>query len=219
MMLRSSANLAARALRPAVASPALLRARLANAVPAAVVAAKRSLATSVEQTLVERIEAKRAESRLGGGEKRIAAQHAKGRLTARERIDLLLDEGSFREYDAFAYEEEHMLRVNWTRADKKKRSQLERVGLTNELLNLNEDFGGAVDDDAADFEDVLSYVDKRGKKKRGRHADDEDDVELVSRSAKRGPSADFAQRKTAAKRSLHRTVGRENKRRKSAGRQ
>ncbi|KAJ3356117.1 hypothetical protein GGF32_001698 [Allomyces javanicus] len=101
MMLRSSASLAARALRPAVTSPALLRARLANAVPAAVVAAKRSLATSVEQTLVERIEAKRAESRLGGGEKRIAAQHAKGRLTARERIDLLLDEGSFREYDAF----------------------------------------------------------------------------------------------------------------------
>ncbi|KAJ3362288.1 hypothetical protein GGF31_001773 [Allomyces arbusculus] len=121
--------------------------------------------------------------------------------------------------DRQAYEEEHMLRVNWTRADKKKRSQLERVGLTNELLNLNEDFGGAVDDDAADFEDVLSYVDKRGKKKRGRHADDEDDVDLVSRSTKRGPSSDFAQRKTAAKRSLHRTVGRENKRRKSAGRQ
>lgn len=36
---------------------------------------------------------------LGGGKKRIEAQHAKGKLTARERIDLLLDEGSFREYD------------------------------------------------------------------------------------------------------------------------
>ena len=38
---------------------------------------------------------------LGGGEKRIAAQHAKGKLTARERIELLLDEGSFEEWDMF----------------------------------------------------------------------------------------------------------------------
>ena len=38
---------------------------------------------------------------LGGGERRIAAQHAKGKLTARERLDLLLDEGSFEELDAF----------------------------------------------------------------------------------------------------------------------
>jgi len=43
----------------------------------------------------------RANSRLGGGEARIEAQHKKGRLTARERIDLLLDKGSFREVDAF----------------------------------------------------------------------------------------------------------------------
>ncbi|HZL10761.1 MAG TPA: acyl-CoA carboxylase subunit beta [Prolixibacteraceae bacterium] len=43
----------------------------------------------------------RTEAKLGGGEKRIAAQHAKGKLTARERIDLLLDEGSFEEYDMF----------------------------------------------------------------------------------------------------------------------
>ena len=43
----------------------------------------------------------KAQSRLGGGEARIAAQHKKGRLTARERIDLLLDKGSFRELDAF----------------------------------------------------------------------------------------------------------------------
>ena len=45
---------------------------------------------------------RKAASRLGGGEERIAAQHACGRLTARERIDLLLDKGSFREVDAFA---------------------------------------------------------------------------------------------------------------------
>ncbi len=43
----------------------------------------------------------REKARLGGGEKRIAAQHAKGKLTARERIELLLDEGSFEEYDMF----------------------------------------------------------------------------------------------------------------------
>ncbi|RME88984.1 MAG: acyl-CoA carboxylase subunit beta [Anaerolineae bacterium] len=42
----------------------------------------------------------KAQSRLGGGEKRIEAQHAKGKLTARERLDLLLDKGSFREVDA-----------------------------------------------------------------------------------------------------------------------
>lgn len=43
----------------------------------------------------------RAQARLGGGEKRIASQHAKGKLTARERIDILLDEGSFEEFDMF----------------------------------------------------------------------------------------------------------------------
>lgn len=40
-------------------------------------------------------------ARLGGGEKRIKDQHAKGKLTARERLDLLLDEGTFEELDAF----------------------------------------------------------------------------------------------------------------------
>jgi len=44
---------------------------------------------------------KRDEAKLGGGQKRIEAQHAKGKLTARERIDLLLDEGSFEEFDMF----------------------------------------------------------------------------------------------------------------------
>lgn len=43
----------------------------------------------------------RVEAKLGGGEKRIEAQHAKGKLTARERIELMLDEGSFEEYDMF----------------------------------------------------------------------------------------------------------------------
>jgi len=43
----------------------------------------------------------RAEAKLGGGEKRIASQHKKGKYTARERIDMLLDEGSFEEFDMF----------------------------------------------------------------------------------------------------------------------
>jgi propionyl-CoA carboxylase beta chain len=51
--------------------------------------------------ILEQLEKKRAAARLGGGEKRIAAQHAKGKLTARERLDLLLDEGSFEEWDMF----------------------------------------------------------------------------------------------------------------------
>ena len=56
-----------------------------------------SIQTDNIQKLVER----RAKARLGGGEKRIEAQHAKGKLTARERLSLLLDEGSFEEYDMF----------------------------------------------------------------------------------------------------------------------
>ncbi len=43
----------------------------------------------------------REQAKLGGGEKRIESQHKKGKLTARERIDILLDDGSFEEYDMF----------------------------------------------------------------------------------------------------------------------
>ncbi len=53
------------------------------------------------QDILQQLEAKRAKARLGGGEKRIAAQHGKGKLTARERLELLLDEGSFEEWDMF----------------------------------------------------------------------------------------------------------------------
>ncbi|MBV9931713.1 MAG: acyl-CoA carboxylase subunit beta [Alphaproteobacteria bacterium] len=52
-------------------------------------------------TTIEELEARRAAAKLGGGAKRIEAQHAKGRLTARERLSVLLDEGSFEEYDMF----------------------------------------------------------------------------------------------------------------------
>ncbi len=51
--------------------------------------------------ILEQLEARRAEARLGGGAGRIAKQHEKGKLTARERIELLLDQGSFEEYDMF----------------------------------------------------------------------------------------------------------------------
>ncbi|QEH35164.1 putative propionyl-CoA carboxylase beta chain 5 [Aquisphaera giovannonii] len=51
--------------------------------------------------IIRQLDEKRAAARLGGGEKRIAAQHAKGKLTARERIELLLDPGSFEEWDMF----------------------------------------------------------------------------------------------------------------------
>jgi acetyl-CoA carboxylase carboxyltransferase component len=50
---------------------------------------------------IARLRETRERARLGGGERRIQQQHAKGKLTARERIDLLLDEGSFEEIDAF----------------------------------------------------------------------------------------------------------------------
>jgi len=53
------------------------------------------------QDIITSLEAKRAEARKGGGKRRIDAQHEKGKLTARERIDVLFDEGSFEEWDMF----------------------------------------------------------------------------------------------------------------------
>ena len=51
--------------------------------------------------ILQELESRRANARKGGGDARIEAQHAKGKLTARERIELLLDEGSFEEFDMF----------------------------------------------------------------------------------------------------------------------
>ena len=51
--------------------------------------------------IIHQLEQKREQARLGGGQKRIDAQHAKGKLTARERIDLFLDPDSFEEWDMF----------------------------------------------------------------------------------------------------------------------
>lgn len=51
--------------------------------------------------ILEELESRRSIAALGGGVKRIEAQHARGKLTARERIELLLDRGSFEEFDTF----------------------------------------------------------------------------------------------------------------------
>ena len=51
--------------------------------------------------ILEQLERRREDARLGGGQARIDAQHGRGKLTARERVDLLLDEGSFEEFDMF----------------------------------------------------------------------------------------------------------------------
>ena len=50
---------------------------------------------------IERLKKLREQAKLGGGQRRIESQHKKGKLTARERLDLLLDEGSFEEFDTF----------------------------------------------------------------------------------------------------------------------
>ena len=56
---------------------------------------------STQQDKIKELVERRAVARLGGGQKRIDAQHQKGKLTARERLALLLDEGSFEEFDMF----------------------------------------------------------------------------------------------------------------------
>src|SRR6056297_537545 len=61
---------------------------------------QRGEAAAMKDILVE-LEERRAQARAGGGERRVDGQHGKGKLTARERIELLLDEGSFEEYDMF----------------------------------------------------------------------------------------------------------------------
>ncbi len=53
------------------------------------------------KSILEQLEKKREAARLGGGAKRIEAQHKKGKLTARERLEVLLDYGSFEEWDMF----------------------------------------------------------------------------------------------------------------------
>ncbi|MGF1651203.1 MAG: carboxyl transferase domain-containing protein, partial [Hyphomicrobiaceae bacterium] len=51
--------------------------------------------------IIHELERRREQAALGGGQHRIDSQHARGKLTARERIDLLMDQGSFEEFDRF----------------------------------------------------------------------------------------------------------------------
>src|SRR5262245_17269747 len=51
--------------------------------------------------ILDRLEQRRAQARAGGGAARVDAQHKRGKLTARERLELLLDKGSFEEFDMF----------------------------------------------------------------------------------------------------------------------
>lgn len=55
----------------------------------------------MQQEVLKKLEVKRQQARAGGGAKRVEAQHAKGKLTARERLEVLLDPGSFEEFDMF----------------------------------------------------------------------------------------------------------------------
>jgi acetyl-CoA carboxylase carboxyltransferase component len=64
------------------------------------------------QSDIQTLREHKARSRLGGGQERIDAQHKKGRLTARERIDLLLDKGSFRELDSFVQHRTHDFKLD-----------------------------------------------------------------------------------------------------------
>ena len=56
---------------------------------------------NIQQNRISELVERRATARLGGGQERIDAQHKKGKLTARERLELLLDAGSFEEFDMF----------------------------------------------------------------------------------------------------------------------
>src|SRR5215208_997475 len=51
--------------------------------------------------IIEKLDIRRGDAKLGGGKARIEAQHKRGKRTARERIELLLDKGSFEEFDMF----------------------------------------------------------------------------------------------------------------------
>ncbi len=62
---------------------------------------RQDLGGTAMQDIIRELEEKRAQARAGGGQRRIDAQHKKGKLTARERLDALLDPGSFEEYDMF----------------------------------------------------------------------------------------------------------------------
>jgi propionyl-CoA carboxylase beta chain len=64
-------------------------------------APERSAGQAIMKDILEKLEERRARARAGGGQARIEAQHKRGKLTARERLELLMDKGSFEEFDMF----------------------------------------------------------------------------------------------------------------------
>ncbi|MEZ4710051.1 MAG: acyl-CoA carboxylase subunit beta [Caldilineaceae bacterium] len=59
------------------------------------------MSENIQQSRLDELHRRRAEAKLGGGEERLKRQHAQGRMTARERLELLVDKGTFRELDTF----------------------------------------------------------------------------------------------------------------------
>ena len=120
--------------------------------------------------ILAELESRRAAARAGGGEKRVAAQHAKGKLTARERIELLLDEDSFEEFDMFVkhrttdFGKGVVMCVNalkWELHDDTKCDFHMRIGARRRLASFfDEDSASEV---AADLEaeDVLKFKDDK----------------------------------------------------------
>ncbi len=72
--------------------------------------------------ILDRLEKRREEARLGGGKARIEAQHKRGKLTARERIELLLDKGSFEEFDMFVEHRSNEFGMEKSKNSRRRRS-------------------------------------------------------------------------------------------------
>jgi hypothetical protein len=93
--------------------------------------ARAALAASAEQ----RVETKRAEALVGGGLPRIAAQHKKGKLTARERLELLLDPSSFREESMFVEHRSTDPAIVNQKVQNSRSNQLNSCKFVDELLD------------------------------------------------------------------------------------
>ena len=117
------------------------------------------------QDILRQLEEKRAAARLGGGERRIAQQHAKGKLTARERLDLLFDPGSFEEWDMFV--EHRCQRFRHGRAEdpgRRRRHRPRHASTAALVFAFSQDFtvfGGALSE--AHAEKICKIMDKAMK--------------------------------------------------------
>jgi hypothetical protein len=94
----------------------------------------RSVALPTNEERMRRLDGMRAEALLGGGEARIEQQHERGKLTARERLELLLDDGSFVELGAF-------VRGSWATASSPDTARL-TVGLSSSSARTSRSSAG-----------------------------------------------------------------------------